>query len=66
VAKSKSTCWGIAKRSIRSTDHVTRNDRYDQQFHDKGDNGIQCYSRGDDGIWYYPRGDDGKRWSTIV
>ena len=40
VTKSRSAYGGTAKWSIRSTDHVTRSDRYDQQFHDRGDDRI--------------------------
>ncbi len=68
MTKSKSNYHGVARWSIRSAGHVTRSDRYDWQFHDReddgiqyyprGDDGIQCYLRGDDSIQCYPRGDD--------
>ena len=40
VVKLRSTYWDVAKWSIRATDHVTKNDWYDQQFHDRGDDRI--------------------------
>ncbi len=41
MAKLRSACWGAAKWLIRVTDHITKNDRYDQQFHSRRDNVIQ-------------------------
>ena len=40
VAKSKLAYEGVAKQSTRSTDHVTRSDQHDQQFHDREDDRI--------------------------
>ncbi len=59
VTKLGSTCWGVARWSIGFADQVTRNDQYDQQCYDRGDDSIRWYSRGDNGIWWYLRGDDG-------
>ena len=66
VVKLRSACGGAAKWSIRATNHITRNDRHNQQFHGREDDRIQCYSRGDDGIWYDPRKNDGRWWLSMI
>ena len=62
MAKSKPICWDAVRWSTRSTDHVTRNDRHDQQYCVKGDDASWYKPEGDDASWCKPRGDDVRRY----
>ncbi len=79
MAKSRSDCWGIAKWSTWSIDHITRSDRYDWYAYKciprgddtykcipRRDNAYRCILKGDNTYRYIPRGDDIDKWRPVV